>query len=85
MTAEFQFANFHPDYLFENEALDSASHFTNRSPWPMLHILRQSSISKALQHYPEPETIPERNIALMHKLGKTALAKQLKRIQNQVE
>ena len=80
--ATFQFANFHPDYLFADEALDSSSHYTNRAPWPILHILRQDSISKALAHYPEPEKIPERNIELMQAIGKESLQANLAKIMN---
>lgn len=80
LDTEFQFASFHPAYLFAEEPAESASHYTNRSPWPILHVLRQSSISEALAHYPDPEGIPGRNIKLMQKLGKTALAAQLQAI-----
>ncbi|MBT8448191.1 MAG: DUF1415 domain-containing protein [Gammaproteobacteria bacterium] len=82
---EFQFATFHPKYLFQNEAPDSPSHYTNRSPWPMLHIIRQSSISNALRHYPDPESIPDKNIKTMHRLGSDYLRQQLLRIQSVIE
>ena len=82
LEADYQLANFHPDYLFDNEARASASHFTNRSPWPMIHILRQASISEALEHYPDPETIPARNITKMQSIGAPALQQQLSAFQN---
>ena len=75
-----QLASFHPNYLFEGEDDDSASHYTNRSPWPMIHLIRQQSISDALQNFPNPEEIPKRNIKLMEQLGLTNLRNQLSNI-----
>ncbi|GLR73009.1 DUF1415 domain-containing protein [Agaribacter marinus] len=65
----YQFASFHPNYLFEGEPPDSPSHYTNRSPYPLIHILREDSLSRVLKHYPNPEGIPERNISHAEKLG----------------
>jgi len=65
----YQLASFHPDYCFEGVALNDASNFTNRSPYPMLHVLRESSIEQALISYPHPEKIPQRNIELTRKMG----------------
>jgi hypothetical protein len=70
----YQLASFHPDYCFEGADCDDASNYTNRSPYPMLHIIREDALEKALEKYPNPESIPERNIAYCRKLGKTALA-----------
>lgn len=58
----YQVASFHPDYCFEGEGEDDAANYTNRSPYPMLHLLREESIEKALERFPDPESIPERNI-----------------------
>lgn len=69
----YQLASFHPRYQFEGAAPDDASHFTNRSPYPMLHILREASVEAALKSYPNPEAIPQRNVKLMKKLGVAAL------------
>lgn len=66
---EFQIANFHPDYLFEGEPADSASHYTNRSPYPTLHLIREQSMARAVAHYPDPESIPDNNIALAEQKG----------------
>ena len=71
----YQLASFHPDYCFEGVDCDDASHYTNRSPYPMLHIIREDALEKALEKYPNPETIPERNITYCRKLGSDALAK----------
>jgi len=65
----YQLASFHPDYCFADVAKDDPSNYTNRSPYPMFHILRESSIEKALRNYPNPEKIPERNIQLTQELG----------------
>ena len=65
----YQLASFHPDYCFEGAAEDDPGNFTNRSPWPMLHLLREAGLERALAHYPDPEAIPERNIETMHRLG----------------
>ena len=65
----FQLASFHPDYYFEGQAFDDASNYTNRSPLPILHILREASIEKVLTLYKEPEKIPENNIALARLKG----------------
>jgi hypothetical protein len=47
---------------------DDAGNLTNRSPWPILHIIREASIDKALADYPDPEAIPDRNIDKVHSL-----------------
>lgn len=66
----FQLASFHPDYCFEGAMQDEASNFTNRSPVPIIHILRESSLERALERYDKPEKIPQNNIILANKLGK---------------
>lgn len=65
----YQLATFHPDYFFSGVTSDDVSNYTNRSPYPMIHILRESSLDKAIQFYGNTETIPEKNIQLMHQLG----------------
>ena len=66
---EFQIASFHPDYQFAGTMLNDAENYTNRSPFPMLHILREASLNKALQNYPNPEAIPQRKIERLQKMG----------------
>ncbi|MFL0807405.1 MAG: DUF1415 domain-containing protein [Oceanobacter sp.] len=68
-----QLATFHPHYHFEGEEADDASHFTNRSPFPMLHIIREADIEAALASVPFPERIPERNQKHMRRLGTQGL------------
>lgn len=65
----YQFASFHPHYLFGGEAEDSDSHYTNRAPLPIIHILREASLTKVLSHYPNPEDIPHRNVEHATALG----------------
>lgn len=65
----YQLASFHPDYCFEGEDKADPANFTNRSPYPMLHLIREASIERALQHYPDPESIPEHNIELARSKG----------------
>ena len=64
-----QVASFHPDYQFAGTNPEDVENYTNRSPFPMLHLIREDSIEKALEHYPDPEMIPERNIETMKRLG----------------
>jgi hypothetical protein len=65
----YQLASFHPDYCFEGAEPDDPANYTNRSPYPMLHLLRETSIDRAVATYPHPENIPERNIELTRELG----------------
>ena len=65
----YQLAHFHPDYQFAGSDDNDPSNFTNRSPWPMLHVIRESSLEQALKSYPEPEAIPDRNIKLAREKG----------------
>ena len=65
----YQVASFHPNYLFAGSSENDASNYTNRSPYPMLHLLREESISKALESYSHPEAIPERNIEFANHKG----------------
>jgi hypothetical protein len=69
----YQLASFHPYYCFQGVDIDDASHYTNRSPYPMLHIIGEAQLEKVLENYPNPETIPERNITYCQKLGVEAL------------
>ncbi len=75
----FQIASFHPEYQFAGASKDDVSNYTNRSPYPMLHILREASLDKALQGYSDPEaaadSIVMRNQETLQKLGKEGWAK----------
>jgi len=65
----YQLASFHPDYCFAQSEAHDPANYTNRSPYPMLHIIREQSLAKVLADYPEPELIPQRNIDYCHQLG----------------
>ena len=65
-----QIASFHPQYRFAGTRADDVENYTNRSPYPLLHLIREDSLERALAHYPHPENIPERNIRLLKQLGK---------------
>ena len=64
-----QMASFHPNYQFAGEPEDSASHYTNRAPFPMIHLLREDMLTRALDTFPNPEQIPEKNIQTLEDLG----------------
>lgn len=65
----FQIASLHPQYEFAGSASDDIANYTNRSPYPTLHLLRESSIDRAVAAFPQAETIFERNIETMERLG----------------
>jgi hypothetical protein len=64
-----QIASFHPDYQFAGTQADAIDNFTNRSPYPLLHLLRESSIDRAVTAFPNADAIVSRNIATMQRLG----------------
>jgi hypothetical protein len=74
---KFQLASFHPAYCFEGVDPDAIGNFTNRSPYPMLHLLRESSLSRAIDAHPDPESIPASNITRLEALGMEALRRLL--------
>jgi len=69
LSGVLQVASFHPDYRFEGAAPDDVGNFSNRSPYPMLHLLREDSIARAVAACPEAESIYERNIERLRRLG----------------
>jgi len=68
-----QIASFHPEYQFEGTAPDEVQNYTNRSPSPMLHLIREDSLARAIAEYPDVEQIPARNVALMQAMGSTKM------------
>lgn len=68
-----QLASFHPNYQFEGEEPEAASHYSNRAPYPIIHLLREDMMERVLRDYPNPQNIPEHNIATLQKLGVTEL------------
>jgi uncharacterized protein len=69
----YQVASFHPEYRFAGAPDNDPANFTNRSIYPMLHILREESIERALENFDHPENIPERNIAFAKQKGYAAM------------
>ena len=64
-----QVASFHPQYQFADSDADDIENFTNRSPYTTLHLLREDSVSRAVEAFPDPEVIVERNVEALRKLG----------------
>lgn len=69
LTGTVQVASFHPHYRFAGTAPDAIENYSNRSPWPMLHLLREESVERALAAFPDSGKIPERNIETLRSLG----------------
>lgn len=69
----YQIASFHPNYQFAGTEPEDAENYTNRSPYPLLHLLREESLEQAIENFPSVDDIPTRNIALMNELGKDKL------------
>lgn len=69
LVGTLQIASFHPQFQFAGTAADDPGNCTNRSPHPTLHLLREDSIDRAVEAFPEAETIFEPNIALLTELG----------------
>ena len=68
-SAEFQLASFHPKYQFADAEPDAIENYTNRSPYPTLHLLRESSIARAVAAFPDAADIYEKNIETLRRLG----------------
>ncbi len=64
-----QVASFHPDYQFDGTEFDDIENHSNRSPYPTLHLIRESSLDEAIKAFPEAEQIYETNIETLRKLG----------------
>ncbi|MCG8275515.1 DUF1415 domain-containing protein [Stenotrophomonas sp. NLF4-10] len=64
-----QVASFHPQYQFAGTAPSDVSNYTNRAPYPTLHLLREDSVERAVAAFPDPDVIVERNIATLDELG----------------
>lgn len=73
----YQIASFHPHYQFSDTLAEDAENYTNRSPFPMLHLIREDGLEQAIANYPDVDLIPERNIALLNKMGPDAISRLL--------
>jgi len=76
----YQLASFHPNYQFAGEEKDDPANFTNRSPYPMIHILREDSVSQVLENFDDPISIPKRNIKFTREKGLDYFVEALKKI-----
>jgi len=68
LEGELQIASFHPDYCFADSTPDDLANYSNRSPFPLLHLLREASVSRAVDAFPDTARIYERNIATLRAL-----------------
>ncbi|NLV94977.1 MAG: DUF1415 domain-containing protein, partial [Candidatus Riflebacteria bacterium] len=69
LVGELQVASFHPDYQFADTEPDDISNYTNRSPYPVLHLIRESSLDNATRQYPDASAIFDSNIEKVTQLG----------------
>ena len=69
LTGEIQIASFHPQYQFADTQPDDIENYTNRSPYPMLHLLREASVERAVSSMDDPAAVYRRNIETMRRLG----------------
>lgn len=69
LDGEIQVASFHPDYQFADTAPDDIENFSNRAPYPTLHLLRETSVEKAVAAFPDAANIYQRNIDTLRQLG----------------
>ncbi|WP_421780789.1 DUF1415 domain-containing protein [Kiloniella litopenaei] len=81
----FQLASFHPKYQFDGLPSEDITNWTNRSPFPVLHIIREGQMGRVLDSYKSPEEIPERNMALMEKLGVKGLKQRFPPFQDYIK
>jgi hypothetical protein len=77
MEGVFQVASFHPDYQFSGTAHDDAENFSNRSPYPLLHLIREESVDAAIDSFDNIDDVPRRNIIHLRAIGTAVLTKRL--------
>ena len=69
LDGELQIASFHPQYQFEGTEADAIENYSNRAPYPILHLLREDSIERAVETFPDIASIYERNVLTLRQLG----------------
>ncbi|WP_213781683.1 DUF1415 domain-containing protein [Caballeronia sp. dw_276] len=79
LEGELQIASFHPDYQFDDASPDDIENFTNRAPYPIFHLLREASIERAVDAFPDAADIYERNMSTLRRLGQAGWQEQMKR------
>jgi uncharacterized protein len=70
LEGEVQVASFHPRYQFAGTEPDDVENYTNRSPYPILHLLREASVERAVAAFPDPSEISEKNVETLRRLGR---------------
>ncbi|MGQ0578297.1 MAG: DUF1415 domain-containing protein [Betaproteobacteria bacterium] len=70
LTGTIQVASFHPQYRFADTEPDAIENYSNRSPYPMLHLLREESVERAVAAFPDAGRIPDRNIETLRRIGR---------------
>lgn len=85
LDGEFQLASFHPDYLFDGVDEDDRSHWTNRAPYPTVHLIREGQMSRVLANYKDPDQIPERNMQLLREMDEQQLTELYPHLFNDVQ
>jgi uncharacterized protein len=79
LEGELQIASFHPNYQFDDADPDDIENFTNRAPYPIFHLLRETSIERAVEAFPDAADIYERNMATLRRLGHAGWIEHMKR------
>jgi uncharacterized protein len=79
LEGELQVASFHPHYQFDDAEPDDIENFTNRAPYPIFHLLREASIERAVEAFPDAADIYERNMATLRRLGHAGWLEHMKR------
>ena len=83
LSGEIQVASFHPEYQFADTDIDDISNYTNRSPYPTLHLLREASVERAVEAFPEASEIFDKNVQTLQQLGLDGWQKILREEQKQ--
>ncbi|MDH5433767.1 MAG: DUF1415 domain-containing protein [Gammaproteobacteria bacterium] len=78
----YQLASFHPDYCFDQVEVNDPANYTNRSPFPLVHILREDQMETAIANFTDTESIPQNNIRLIHEEGLSHFIKVLETCKN---
>jgi uncharacterized protein len=78
---QLQVASFHPDYRYAGNTADDPANFVTRSPYPMLHLLREASVDRAVAVFPDASSIVDKNIATLRSLGPDGWRRLMARIE----
>ncbi|MEE9342550.1 MAG: DUF1415 domain-containing protein [Gammaproteobacteria bacterium] len=73
----YQIASFHPDYQFSSTLPEDAENYTNKTPYPLLHLLRESSVEKVIEQHSDVGRIPEKNVQILESIGKQEMQRML--------